>query len=406
MARNFSNWLQAYMQHTRFLESPDGFHFWTGVGAIAGALRRKVWIPMLDFTWTPNFYIILVGPPGVAAKSTSMRVGINLLRQVEGVHFGPSSATWHGLGEVMQNAQEHVHIPGQADPLVQSCITLAISELGTFLRPDNGEMMDNLTDWWDGQDPIWYRKTKSSGDTVIHNPWINLIACTTPAWLKANFPEVMIGGGLTSRMIFVYGYKKRQLVAYPTQLVKPSEHEREAAMLAADLKGIGALAGPFALTDDALRYGTQWYEQHWNAPRPAHLLGDRFGGYIARKQTHIHKLAIVLSAAESDKLVITEDHLRTAVSLIDSTEQDLKTVFDNVGIDEDARHNISVLDEIKAHQKIEYQRLWELCFARMPNRAFVDAMKAVLEAGHATVVTENGKRYILAAKTRKDVPHA
>jgi hypothetical protein len=32
-----------------------------------------------------------------------------------------------------------------------------------------------------------------------------------------------------------------------------------------------------------------------------HLDDERFGGYLARKQTHIHKLAMILAAAESDR---------------------------------------------------------------------------------------------------------
>lgn len=399
--RHFSNWLKAYMQHTRFLESPDGFHFWTGVATIAGALRRKVWIPMLDFTWTPNFYIILVGPPGVAAKSTSMRVGMSMLRKVEGVVFGPASTTWHGLGEMLQNAQEHVQVPGLVDPVVQSCITVPVSELGTFLRTDNGEMIDNLTDWWDSADNVWHRKTKTAGDTYIHNPWINLVACTTPAWLTANFPDVMIGGGLTSRMVFVYGNKKRQLVAYPTELVRASDHEREAAMLVEDLQRIGSLAGPYTLDRDAIAFGTSWYEQHWNGPRSEHLLGDRFSGYLARKQTHIHKLAMVLAAAERDELTITRGDLETAITLINGTEHHLKVVFESVGIDDKAKPSSEVLDLIRAHQEISYKELWKLCFSRMANKDFIEAIKGIIEAGHIDIVVRSNEKYLVHKKPKK-----
>lgn len=92
--RKLKHWLKAYMNFTRASESPDAFHFWTGVGTIAGALRRRVWLDMRHFQWTPNIYIILVGPPGVANKSTTVRIGSSLLSQVDGIHFGPQSMTW------------------------------------------------------------------------------------------------------------------------------------------------------------------------------------------------------------------------------------------------------------------------------------------------------------------------
>jgi hypothetical protein len=72
------------MNFTRASESPDAFHFWTGVGTIAGALRRRVWLDMRHSQWTPNFYIILVDLPGVANKSTTVRIGSSLLAQVDG----------------------------------------------------------------------------------------------------------------------------------------------------------------------------------------------------------------------------------------------------------------------------------------------------------------------------------
>ena len=59
MTRTHPHWLKAYMHFTRTSEAPDAFHFWSGVGTIAGALRRRVWLDMRHFQWTPNFYIIL-----------------------------------------------------------------------------------------------------------------------------------------------------------------------------------------------------------------------------------------------------------------------------------------------------------------------------------------------------------
>src|SRR3990167_1280617 len=108
MARHFPDWLRAYCEWTKGSESPLQFHFWTGIATIAGALRGKVWRDEKTFRWSPNFYIVLVGPAGVAQKSTSMGLGMRLLEQVPGIHFGPSSATWQRLGQVMQESAEEI----------------------------------------------------------------------------------------------------------------------------------------------------------------------------------------------------------------------------------------------------------------------------------------------------------
>lgn len=211
MTRKLQNWLKSYGVYTGNLESPTDFHFWTGVSTLAGALRRKVWIDMKLFQWTPNFFIILVGPPGVAAKSTSISAGMSFLTKIPSIKFGPESMTWQALAKDLEEAIEYVKYtkPDGSEGITKmSCLTVAISELGTFLRMDDEQLMSFLIRMWDGQNDIFRHRTKQSGNVEVENPWLNFIGATTPSWLQENFPEGMVGGGLTSRMVFVYGDKK------------------------------------------------------------------------------------------------------------------------------------------------------------------------------------------------------
>ncbi len=82
--------------------------------------------------------------------------------------------------------------------MAMSCLTVQVSELGTFLRTDDDQLMSFLIRMWEGQIDKFRHETVSGGATEIDNPWLNIIAATTPSWLKSNFPEAMIGGGLTS----------------------------------------------------------------------------------------------------------------------------------------------------------------------------------------------------------------
>jgi len=134
--RKYPNFLQAYMQYTQHSEAPDTFHFWTGVGTVAGALQRKVWIDCAYWQWVPNFYIIFVAPPGIVSKSTTAGIGMNLLKKVPRVKFGPDSATWQVLIQEMANNATVFTTP-QGKFLKQSAITVVASELGTFLKPKN-----------------------------------------------------------------------------------------------------------------------------------------------------------------------------------------------------------------------------------------------------------------------------
>ncbi len=395
--------MTAYADYTRTSESPDLFHYWTGVFTIAGALRRRVWIPQRLFQWTPNFYIVLVGPAGIAAKSTSLRLGTKLLRQVDGVEFGPRSMTWQALTQAL--AEAHTLVPFPNDELKpMSCISCAVSELGTFLRPADKEMMDVLIDLWDGQEESWERKTVyKEGQVTIENPWINLMGCTTPSWIRDNMPEAMIGGGLVRRIVFVYGDKKRHLVPYPADLYKADEYDTQTQHLIDDLRIIAELQGEYVLTEEAKVWGREWYINHW-AKRPDHMISDRYGGYIATKQTHIHKLAIVLAAAARDELTIEKHDLEQANVMMTSLERSMQIVFQSIGVGEVSRYVQEILAYVRAYapNAIEKQVLWRHMMAIMDLREFADACNAAIQAGYMRIQRINNRTSYVAIQEKEE----
>jgi len=365
------------MQYSSFSEAPDKFHFWVGVSTIAGALRRRVWIDQGYFQWTPNFYIILVAPPGIVSKSTTLSIGMNLLKQVEGIKFGPDAVTWQALTQALADSNESVPMEdGSYFPM--SCITIASSEFGTFLNPNDREMVDVLVSLWDGQLGVWEKRTKTQGSDRIENPWINIAACTTPGWIAGNFPEYLIGGGFTSRCVFVYAQRKRRLVAYPSAVLPPEFRELE-RKLVHDLEAISILRGPYTLSPQAIEWGSNWYERHYNE-RPKHLDNERFSGYLARKQTHIHKLAMVLSAAEKDDLIITSENLSAAAEIVTSLEADMPEVFSLIGVGQYAKHSHMLVELVRSYGRLKEVEAFRLLFKTMGHKEFVDAVTSGVQS--------------------------
>lgn len=401
MARNFENWLSAYAAYTSDSESPAEFHFWSGVWTIAGALRRRVWIEMRKFQWTPNFYIVLVGPPGIVTKSTSIRIGMHLLEKIDGIHFGPPSITWQKLADSLSLVIEHMKVTrldGTDNYLPMSCLNISVSELGTFLKPDDKSLMDVLTDLWDGQLTTWGHATKTSGEVLIQNPWLNVIGCTTPSWLKSNFPEHMIGGGLTSRVVFVYGEEKRKLVPYPDECLPSDDYHTLEDKLVADLQQISALSGEIKLSPQARAWGTEWYTRHWTGERPAHLASERYGGYLSRKQTHMHKLAIILSAAESNSLIIEQRHLEMAEKLLTGAEPHMLKVFESIGVAQEAKHVGEILPFLAAHGHLTADHLWAKVANLMSQKEFNEALLAAHRAGRIRVERKNDVQMLTLAR--------
>lgn len=350
------------MEYASFSEAPKHMHFWTAVSTVAGALRRRVWVDMAYFKWYPNFYVILVAPPGIVSKSTTASIGMSLLKKVPDIKFGPDVVTWQAL--VTGFAESTIAFDYMGEFHAMSALTIESSEFGNLLNPQDKEMVDLLVSLWDGKQGAFEKKTKGSGCDVVENPWINLIACTTPAWIAGNFPEYMIGGGFTSRCIFVYADKKSKLVAYPSDLV-PHDLKQTAAKLIEDLGRMSLLTGEYVLTPEAKDWGNAWYKAHYDA-KHLHLDDERFGGYLARKQTHIHKLAMILAAAESDHLVITAEHLAIANQMVTDLEPDMQFVFSKIGKSEDAVYAERLIWYVVKREGCPYSEAYRYVHANFP----------------------------------------
>jgi hypothetical protein len=377
--RIHSDFLKAFVEYGSCGEAPLKMLFWTGIATIAGALRRRVWIDQPHYQWTPNFYVILVAPPGVIAKSTTASIGMNLLREVDGVKFGPDVVTWQALVETMGNATELALNPATGEYLPMSALTISSSEFGTFLDPSDRGMVDALVSLWDGQKGVFSKITKSNGSDAVENPWLNIIACTTPGWIAGNFPEYMVGGGFTSRCVFVYAEKKRQFVAYPDEFIDEGFQQKRTDLIH-DLEMISTMIGEYVLLPETRDWGRDWYDRH-NANRPENLDNDRFGGYLARKQTHVHKLAMVLAAAQSNHLQITPEHLQAADAMITVLEQDMPRVFSTIGQTDKTRGMAEIVDLVSRFGKIEQTALYRKMFRTMDHKDFAIALNSGVAAG-------------------------
>lgn len=363
MTRACKDWLQAYLQYTAGTEAPRIMHFFAGVSAIAGALRRKVWIDLVRFKWYPSFYIVFVADPGIVSKSTTADLSMSLLREVPGIKFGPDSVTWQSLVTSFAGACESFEYGGLWYPM--SPLTLLASEFGSLMNLADQDMVNLFITLWDGRDR-YDKQTKMSGNDTVEAPWINLLACTTPSWMATNMSQLALAGGLTSRTIYIFGEAKENLVAYPHRNA-PQDVQSLKSALIHDLEHISLnLTGPMKLTREAEAWGEAWYEKLWKADYKADL-PDWHKGYLARKQTHLHKLAMIVSISHSDSLEITLEDLQLANVMLESLEPDLEKVFSKVGKSVEAVEASRLIDYIKRRGSCPYQDAYRMMHSAFPN---------------------------------------
>lgn len=338
--RRLANWLQAYGEYTASNEAPESFHLWVGLSMIAGALRRNVMMQMQHFDVLSNMFIVLVAPPGTARKTTALKIGRNILKEVPGVHFTTKAASPAAL------IKQFTDLPEQD----QQSLTCISYELGTFFSTSAAEMVDITTDLYDGN-PDWDKQTIGRGIEKITKPWLNFAAATTPQWLGDYMSPTAVEGGFVSRTVFIYEDQRKLSSPRPAPNPRLAELRR---LLINDLTHISTLAGEYQLSQEAGEFYDDWYLDNARFPK---IMDTRVGGYYERKHIHVLKVAMALAAAERDELVIQIEDIKTALTLLAAVEPGMRRSFSSVGRNIYATDYERILAQIAGNGGMTYGEL-------------------------------------------------
>lgn len=331
MARELSNWLDAYLEYTENTESPTSYHTWCGLAAIAGALQRKVYLRWgIGQVIYPNLYVVLIGASGRTRKGVALGIAKDLLRQVGGVTIAPESSSGkQSTILVMKRAGLDFVDPTDSKTKRHCSVTAFSEELSVFLGQGDIAYLSSLTDWYDSKDD-WEYETVGRGKDSIKGVCLNLVGGTAPDWIQSMIPHEAVGGGFTSRIIFIVEEAKRKIVPEHTMTVREIELQ---GMLVRDLERINNLKGEVIMTREAKQLYVDWYTRETEKAEAGHPAVDdpRFSGYNERRATHLRKLLLVCSAARGDDLLIQPDDFNRAIRLLESAEKNMYKTFGGFG---------------------------------------------------------------------------
>ena len=325
LKRKLPDWIEAFMLLTENTEPPVLFRKWTAISAIASALQRKVRVDWgTSLTFYPNLYIVLVGP-SATGKGTAMAPALDIINELGTIRMSAQATSLQALIRRLKetNLTDHDLVTGET--AYHSSLTIFSKEFTVFLGYHNKELMAALCDWYDC-DRKWTYETISRKKEEIVGVWVNLIAGTTPDLIQSSLPIESIGGGLTSRIIFVFEEDRAKLVPLPTKTVEEAELIK---LLVHDLEKISMLSGSFKWTENFAKGWVDWCK--YAADNPP-FYDNRFDGYLGRRRPHVMKLAMVVSASHGKHdLVLTEDDLNEAIKLLYEVEVKMPLVFRGVG---------------------------------------------------------------------------
>jgi len=322
--RNLNNWIDGFLALTDNTEPPYLFKKWCAISCIAAALQRKIKFQLgLSLTVNTNFYVVLVGP-SATGKGTAMAFAEDIIGQIPSIRLTAQATSLQALIRRMKETNLTDVDLSTGKQIFHSSTTAFCNEFTVFLGYHNNELITTLCDWYDCKERWSYDTIKRDKEEII-GVWFNMLAGTTPDNIQSALPMEAIGGGLTSRIIFVNEEKKGKLVIFPG--MSPAQIELQ-QLLIRDLEQIALMTGDYQATEDALAYYQDWVINAYENPP---FQDKKFDGYNGRRRRHLLGLSMVCAASHTDQLILTKPDVERAAGILSEVEVKMGTVFRGIG---------------------------------------------------------------------------
>lgn len=359
-------WLNRYLEYTHEHESPSMFHLWSGITVLSGLLGRKVWMDKGFYRLYPNLFTVLVAGSARCRKTTAIEIAVGLTKNVDGVR--------QLNGKV--SAEKFLHIHTLPDNQPQKPTLIKADELATFLTRDGqGEkLIDVLTKLFDCPESFSY-DTITHGQKIIREPYVTVLAGTTPETLEKVLPDTAVGGGFASRIMFVYQAdteKPRRDFQSPdeahvflqTELTRLASH-------------IALTSGTASLDPEAREYYDDWYNKI-ETPEDG-----RLDGFVARKHDHVLRVSMILCAARmTNSLVIDIKDIASAIRAVETVERFLPNALSGVGSSPAIKAvQDKVMRYVAAHGRINYADVLKKCYGMVDGKQFRLITDTLIQSG-------------------------
>ena len=312
------NTFDKYMDYVAPTEPPTIFHKWVFLSVISSVTLKRVWIHLGGLRVWGNLYVGLVGPSGVR-KSTAISHGEKFLTPLHIRKVPDAVSGWQGFIGLVKSMINTYHLPVIGKKDVHP-ITIFSKELKVFLQNDI-QLMASLTDIFDADDTWGYWSNMRELDSLSY-PSVTFLGATAPDWIQTMLPTQAIGGGFTSRFIWVHAGKKVQTAPDPQLDPKLKDEINK------DLRKVRAAMGESQLEPPA----RQWYDAWYRAEdQRESLLGPRFDGYASRRAMYLRKVSSLRALGRAGSLKVTIGDLEWALALLLEVEEYMPSVFAGMG---------------------------------------------------------------------------
>jgi len=372
------NFLRDIVSLAQGTEIPASFAMWSGFAAMSAVLGRRIWLDMGTYTIFPNLYVVLVAGSGRCRKSTSINIVEKLLSQLDPrPNLLAQRTTPEALIEALQVVEK---MEGTKFTRRTSEGFVIVDELANFLNKKTYEagLASLLISLYDCKDQFDYR-TKARGVEHLQAVCLGMLAGSTIEWIRNAIPSDAIGGGLTSRFIFVYVENPPP----PVAITRFSDEKKELnERLVRALIEMQSLQGQMNLSPEAWNLYEEEYNKFYIENR---MFEDpTLSGYASRRHVHALKLSMILSIADPesrhDRLVYPR-HFSAAISLLSQCEVWMPRVMALISATEKGALAELICTKLHARKSISRRLLLESLVHRIDARDLTEVIETLIQAG-------------------------
>lgn len=364
-------WLKSYLEYTKYSESPERFHLWTGISVIAATLGRKVyWDLGYEYIY-PNLYVVLVAKSAGLKKTAACAIGVDLL------YLLPKPVEI--IADKLTSAYVLTHLGEMAKKGEDSVAFIYAEELSVFIGPNalSSGLIATLTKLYNCPKFFPYR-TKTSGSWLLTNCCLGLFGASTPEWLSLSMPSDALGGGFWGRMLLVTAIEKERCVPHPKKIMPPKGALGEIRRnLLDDLSSFQELEGEFEFDKEADKWHDKWYRT-----RAAEVDTDpRLTSYFERRHITLVKLSMILAIARGSRYVICRGDLEEGLRLLFAVEETLIHAYEGITFSESTKHMDRVKAQIERAGTIDKSKLLKVNWGRLDSKELYGVINTLKDAG-------------------------
>lgn len=318
-------WLSDYLDYAHDNEAPISYHFFCGLTMLGLGMRRNVVFDRNAFELWPNNYVFLIGPTA-GRKSQAIGMAKTLGKKHNQLLTSTMEKKMVGKPGYPKGTKTDpfydyrpIYLPKECSPQkllellrVQlreegsvfytndSVGLLANDEVATLIGKTvkfSDDMIARLTDLYSSEESAG-RATLTYGEHQLRNICFSFIFGSAPSWIRTSVTTNMFQGGFLNRSIFVYRRYKGEIIPFPAVLDPIT-----LSTLASALVPWTILSSPVSFYFPTGSAESKWFEEWYHYNHPMELekrhQNGRLVNYLARKQDHLCRMAMLLQISAS-----------------------------------------------------------------------------------------------------------